>query len=119
MCIRDRPKDTYEECSKLYAFCRVLDDLADANQDLEIKKERFKELKEIFKEIESYESLVQKSDVFEEEHREKDISRPSRWGGFIVKPHTIEFWVDQKNRLHKRELFVAKGSDWKKSLLSP
>ena len=32
------PKDTYEECSKLYAFCRVLDDLADANQDLEIKK---------------------------------------------------------------------------------
>ena len=41
------PKDTYEECSKLYAFCRVLDDLADANQDLEIKKERFKELKEI------------------------------------------------------------------------
>ena len=47
------PKDTYEECSKLYAFCRVLDDLADANQDLEIKKERFKELKEIFKEIET------------------------------------------------------------------
>ena len=45
------PKETYEECSKLYAFCRVLDDLADANQDLEIKKERFKELKEIFKEI--------------------------------------------------------------------
>ena len=47
------PKDTYEECSKLYTFCRVLDDLADANQDLEIKKERFKELKEIFKEIET------------------------------------------------------------------
>ena len=62
---------------------------------------------------------MQKSDVFEEEHREKDISRPSRWGGFIVKPHTIEFWVDQKNRLHKRDLFVAEGSDWKKSLLSP
>ena len=71
------------------------------------------------KEIESYESLVQKSDVFEEEHLGKDISRPARWGGFIVKPHTIEFWVDQKNRLHKRELFVSEGSDWKKSLLSP
>ena len=42
------PKDTYEECSKLYSFCRVLDDVADANQDLEIKKERFNELKEIF-----------------------------------------------------------------------
>ncbi len=45
------PKDTYEECSKLYAFCRVLDDVADANQDLEIKKERFNELKEIFNSV--------------------------------------------------------------------
>ena len=46
------PKDTYEECSKLYAFCRVLDDIADAEQHLEIKKERFKEIKETFKKIE-------------------------------------------------------------------
>ena len=45
------PKDTYEECSKLYAFCRVLDDIADADQLLKIKKERFKEIKETFKEI--------------------------------------------------------------------
>ena len=47
------PKDTYEECSKLYAFCRVLDDVADTNQNLKIKKERFNELKEVFKEIET------------------------------------------------------------------
>ena len=46
------PKDTYEECSKLYAFCRVLDDIADANQLLKIKKERFKKIKETLKEIE-------------------------------------------------------------------
>ena len=46
-------KDTYEECSKLYAFCRVLDDIADADQDLKIKKERFKELKGVFNEIEN------------------------------------------------------------------
>ena len=58
------PKDTYEECSKLYAFCRVLDDLADANQDLEIKKERFKELKEIFKEIETLKNNDLQSSTF-------------------------------------------------------
>tara|TARA_B100001769_G_scaffold114811_1_gene89528 strand:- start:3621 stop:4517 length:897 start_codon:yes stop_codon:yes gene_type:complete len=46
-------KDTYKECSKLYAFCRVLDDIADADQDLKIKKERFKELKGVFNEIEN------------------------------------------------------------------
>ena len=59
------PKDTYEECSKLYAFCRVLDDLADANQDLEIKKERFEELKEIFKEIETLKNNDLQSSTFE------------------------------------------------------
>ena len=59
------PNDTYEECSKLYAFCRVLDDLADANQDLEIKKERFKELKEIFKEIEILKNNDLQSSTFE------------------------------------------------------
>ena len=58
------PKDTYEECSKLYAFCRVLDDVADANQDLEIKKERFKELKEIFKEIETLKNNDLQSSTF-------------------------------------------------------
>ena len=48
------PQDTYEECSKLYAFCRVLDDIADDEQLLKIKKERFKEIKETFKEIECH-----------------------------------------------------------------
>ncbi len=59
------PKDTYEECSKLYAFCRVLDDVADANQDLEIKKERFNELKEIFKEIGNLKNNDLQSSTFE------------------------------------------------------
>ena len=43
------PKDTYEECSKLYAFCRILDDVLDSDQDLKIKKERFNEIKDILK----------------------------------------------------------------------
>ncbi len=59
------PKDTYEECSKLYAFCRVLDDVADTNQNLEIKKERFNELKEIFKEIETLKNNDLQSSTFE------------------------------------------------------
>ena len=43
------PKDTYDECSKLYAFCRILDDVVDSGQDLKIKKERFNEIKDIIK----------------------------------------------------------------------
>ena len=30
------PKSIYQDCSKLYAFCRVLDDLVDEKTDLEL-----------------------------------------------------------------------------------
>ena len=70
-------------------------------------------------ELESYETLVNKSESFEKEHSNQDIDRPDRWGGFIVEPNSIEFWIDQKNRLHKRELYKKEGLDWKKVLLSP
>ena len=70
-------------------------------------------------ELDSYESLEKRSREFEEEYLDKEIQRPSRWGGFLVKPKSIEFWIDQKNRLHKRELFTTDDSDWKMVLLSP
>jgi phytoene synthase len=43
------PKNTYHDCSKLYAFCRVLDDMADEKDSLELKIERFNEIKNFFK----------------------------------------------------------------------
>ena len=64
-------------------------------------------------------SLVERSQEFESNHTGKDIIRPQRWGGFIVEPESIEFCVDQKNRLHTRELYSIQGSEWKKVLLSP
>ena len=70
-------------------------------------------------EIDSYQSLVERSQEFESNHSGKDITRPQRWGGFIVEPESIEFWEDQKNRLHTRELYLKQGSEWKKVLLSP
>ena len=42
------PKKTYEQCSDLYDFCRTLDDIADQNQDLKIKKKLFNDFKEDF-----------------------------------------------------------------------
>ena len=42
------PKNVYRDCSKLYAFCRLLDDLVDANTNLELRKEKFNEIKSIF-----------------------------------------------------------------------
>ena len=42
------PKNTYHDCSKLYAFCRVLDDLVDDQTSLELRSEKFNKIKEVF-----------------------------------------------------------------------
>ena len=43
------PKKIYHDCSKLYAFCRVLDDIVDEKTTLGSRVERFNEIKNIFK----------------------------------------------------------------------
>ena len=42
------PKKTYKKCSDLYDFCRTLDDIADQDLDLDIKKKLFEDLKKDF-----------------------------------------------------------------------
>ena len=42
------PKKTYLQCSDLYDFCRILDDIADKNQDLQIKRKLFNNFKQDF-----------------------------------------------------------------------
>ena len=43
------PKKTYEDSAKLYAFCRVLDDIADKKDDLDFKIKRFDEMRSFLK----------------------------------------------------------------------
>ncbi len=42
------PKNIYNDCSKLYAFCRVLDDLVDEKIELDLRIERFSKIKDVF-----------------------------------------------------------------------
>ena len=43
------PKSIYQDCSRLYAFCRVLDDLVDEKTNLELREQRFDEITNIYK----------------------------------------------------------------------
>jgi phytoene synthase len=43
------PKKIYQKCSALYDFCRTLDNIADEDTSLELKKEKFKKFKDDFK----------------------------------------------------------------------
>ncbi len=69
--------------------------------------------------LESYEGLLEKAKQIESDNEDKDIKRPDRWGGFVLKPNLFEFWTNQENRLHRRELFTLNEEGWKKSLISP
>ncbi len=51
------PKKIYNDCSKLYAFCRVLDDIADEKTELKSKIERFNKMRDFLKK--SYDTKIE------------------------------------------------------------
>ncbi len=56
---------------------------------------------------------------FETRFAGKEITRPDNWGGYIVKPHLIEFWQGRKNRLHDRIRYRMMNDGWKIERLAP
>lgn len=50
---------------------------------------------------------------------ERDVPRPEHWGGYLVRPRTIEFWQGQVGRLHDRFLYTRAGEDWTIERLAP
>jgi pyridoxamine 5'-phosphate oxidase len=50
----------------------------------------------------------------------EDVPRPDFWGGFILRPETIEFWQGQQARLHDRFLYSREGTGaWRIQRLAP
>jgi pyridoxamine 5'-phosphate oxidase len=50
---------------------------------------------------------------------EDDIPRPDRWGGFLLRPETIEFWQGQRARLHDRFRYTREPLGWRIERLAP
>jgi pyridoxamine 5'-phosphate oxidase len=69
--------------------------------------------------------LIRSSDFLEQQfkyYQQKfgdEVPKPPHWGGYTVKPHSIEFWQGRANRLHDRLLFSKELGEWKISRLAP
>ncbi len=47
------------------------------------------------------------------------LPRPPHWGGYVLRPHRVEFWQGRPSRLHDRLLYERAGTDWIISRLAP
>ena len=98
------PRKIYDDCAKLYAFCRVLDDIADEKADLDSKIEKFNKMKIFFKN--SF-KLNDKSPSYENETIILDIITIAK--NYKIKKIIIEDLIDGvasdlKKRVHIRSV---------------
>lgn len=71
-------------------------------------------------EIDSREALDQKLSDMEKHFQNQEIPRPPHWGGYLVRPESMEFWQGRPNRMHDRIRYeLQEDYDWKISRLQP
>jgi pyridoxamine 5'-phosphate oxidase len=48
-----------------------------------------------------------------------DVPRPEHWGGYLLRPQSIEFWQGRVGRLHDRFRYTRDGAEWRIERLGP
>ena len=70
-------------------------------------------------EIASREVLENNLAEVKEKYEGQQVPKPSHWGGYIVKPVSIEFWQGRQNRLHDRIAYLKEDAKWNSKRLAP
>ena len=70
-------------------------------------------------EIESRDSLDRRFDEMHDLLGDTEIKRPENWGGYILKPHTYEFWHGREHRLNDRLQYNLEEGVWSIKRLAP
>lgn len=70
-------------------------------------------------ELSSREELLAAVALLTEKFKDRVVPRPPRWSGYRLAPERIEFWKEQPDRLHERELYIRQPVGWKITLLAP
>ena len=97
------PKSIYQDCSRLYAFCRVLDDLVDEKTNLELREQRFDEITNIYKK------------TYELDNNDKKILNQNEHG--LIVNDVIELAYNNNiKRIILDDLIEGVGSDLKQKV---
>jgi pyridoxamine 5'-phosphate oxidase len=48
-----------------------------------------------------------------------EVPRPGHWGGYLLRPQTVEFWQGQVGRLHDRFRYSRDDGGWRIERLGP
>ncbi|MFM2049443.1 MAG: pyridoxamine 5-phosphate oxidase [Bacteroidota bacterium] len=63
--------------------------------------------------------LESRIEFYTKKFKNKTVPRPNNWGGYIVKPETVEFWQGRPSRLHDRIQYEHIDRKWQISRLAP
>jgi len=69
--------------------------------------------------LESREDLERRVTEADERFAGIEVPRPPNWGGFLVRPETVEFWQGRRSRLHDRFRYAREAGAWRIDRLSP
>lgn len=70
--------------------------------------------------VPSREFLEERLEHFEKDYEGKDVPKPPHWGGYLVRPVSLEFWQGRPNRLHDRIRFeLQEDYNWAIDRLAP
>jgi pyridoxamine 5'-phosphate oxidase len=69
--------------------------------------------------IEDKEALMEKFEKTKKQFENKIIPCPENWGGYLVAPYEMEFFLYGINRINDRFLFQLKNNKWEVCRLQP
>lgn len=72
------------------------------------------------RDLESRAVLQERYDAYAKKFPEGTVvPMPDHWGGYLVLPHSIEFWQGRYSRLHDRLIYNTSPAGWQLSRLHP